>query len=67
MWVLEARSVHLVSTGISWQALSQIVCARHFVDGVTLSEALIPERISHAREPERAAGRAQRRRAGSVS
>jgi integrase/recombinase XerD len=40
--------VHLVSTGISW---NQIVRALRFFYGVTLGEAVIPERISYAREP----------------
>jgi len=43
--------VHLVSTGISWPALNQIVCALRFFYGVTLGEAVIPERIPYAREP----------------
>jgi len=43
--------VHLVSTDISWAALNQIVCALRFFYGVTLGEALIPERIAYAREP----------------
>jgi integrase/recombinase XerD len=43
--------VHLVSTGISWPALNQIVCALRFFHGVTLGEAVIPERIPYAREP----------------
>ena len=43
--------MHLVSTGISWPALNQIVCALRFFYGVTLGEALIPERIPYAREP----------------
>jgi integrase len=42
---------HLVSTGISWPALNQIVCALRFFYGVTLAEAVIPERIPYAREP----------------
>jgi integrase/recombinase XerD len=37
--------MHLVSTGISWPALNQIVCALRFFYGVTLGEAVIPERI----------------------
>jgi integrase len=48
---LGAFQVHLVSTGISWAALNQIVCALRFFHGVTLGEALIPERIAYAREP----------------
>lgn len=43
--------MHLVSTGISWPALNQIVCALRVFYGVTLGEALIPERIPYAREP----------------
>src|SRR5271167_3675183 len=48
---VRAFQVHLVSTGISWPALNQIVCALRFFYGVTLGEALIPERIPYAREP----------------
>ncbi|OSI22267.1 tyrosine-type recombinase/integrase [Bradyrhizobium canariense] len=49
---VRAFQVHLVSTGISWPALNQIiVCALRVFYGVTLGEALIPERIPYAREP----------------
>jgi site-specific recombinase XerD len=48
---IRAFQVHLVSTGISWPALNQIVCALRFFYGVTLGEAVIPERIPYAREP----------------
>ena len=48
---VRAFQVHLVSTGISWPGLNQIVCALRFFYGVTLGEADIPERIPHAREP----------------
>jgi hypothetical protein len=48
---VRAFQVHLVSTGISWPGLNQIVCALRFFYGVTLSEALIPERIPYALEP----------------
>jgi len=48
---VRAFQVHLVSTGISWPSLNQIVCALRFFYGVTLGEALIPERIPYAREP----------------
>lgn len=48
---VRAFQVHLVSTGISWPALNQIVCALRFFYGVTLGEVLIPERIPYAREP----------------
>jgi Phage integrase, N-terminal SAM-like domain len=54
---VRAFQVHLVSTGISWPALNQIVCALRFFCGVTLGEAMIPERIPYAREPQQAAGR----------
>ena len=43
--------VHLVSTGISWSRLNQIVCALRFFYGVTLGRTDIPERIAYAREP----------------
>jgi integrase/recombinase XerD len=48
---VRAFQVPLVSTGISWPALNQIVCAWRFFYGVTLGEAVIPERIPYAREP----------------
>ena len=48
---VRAFQVHLVSTGISWSALNQIVCSLRFFYGVTLGEAFIPERIPYAREP----------------
>src|SRR3981081_1851971 len=60
---VRAFQVHLVSTGISWPALNQIVCALRFFYVVTLGDALIAERIHYAREPRRApprlCGRAQ--------
>ena len=46
-----AFQVHLVSTGISWPGLNQIVCALRFFYGVTLGQATVPERIPYAREP----------------
>ena len=48
---VRAFQVHLVSTGISWPALNQIVCAIRFFYGVTLGEAAVPERIPYARQP----------------
>lgn len=42
--------VHLVSSGISWPALNQTVCALRFFYGVTLGQDEIPERIPYARE-----------------
>jgi len=43
--------VHLVSKGVSWGSLNQVVCALRFFYGVTLGEATIPERIPYARTP----------------
>ena len=48
---VRAFQVHLVSTGVSWPGLNQIVCALHFFYGVTLGEADVPERIPYARAP----------------
>jgi integrase/recombinase XerD len=48
---VRAFQLHLVSTGMSWPGLNQIVCALRFFYGVTLSKAILPERIPYAREP----------------
>src|SRR6266704_2282007 len=48
---VRAFQVHLVSTGISWASLNQIVCALRLFYGVTLGQETIPERIPYAREP----------------
>ncbi len=48
---VRAFQVHLVSTGISWASLNQIVCALRFFYGVTLKDGVVPERIVYAREP----------------
>lgn len=48
---VRAFQVHLVSTGISWPALNQTVCALRFFYGVTLGHGEIPEGIPYAREP----------------
>src|ERR1700731_2908219 len=48
---VRAFQVHLASTGISWPALNQTVCALRFFYGVTLGHGEIPERIPYAREP----------------
>ena len=48
---VHAFQVHLVSTGISWPGLNQIVCALRFFFGVTLDQANVPERIPYSREP----------------
>ena len=50
---VRAFQVHLVSTGISWPALNQTVCALRFFYGVTLGQDEVPERIAYAREPRR--------------
>jgi hypothetical protein len=38
---------------MSWPALSQTGCALHFLYGVTLRQADLPERIPYAREPQK--------------
>lgn len=43
--------VHLVSRGVPWGSLNQIVCALRFFYGVTLNEAIVPERIPYVRTP----------------
>jgi integrase/recombinase XerD len=48
---VRAFQVHLVSTGVSWPGLNQIVCALRFFYGVTLGDADVPERIPYARAP----------------
>jgi integrase len=48
---VRAFQVYLVSGGISWAALNQIVCALRFFYGVTLSQNTVPERVAYAREP----------------
>ena len=50
---VRAFQVHLVARGISWSALNQTVCALRFFYGVTLGRADVPERIAHAREPQK--------------
>ena len=48
---VRAYQVYLISKGISWASLNQIVCALRFFYGVTLGYEAIPERIAYAREP----------------
>src|SRR5579863_5228631 len=48
---VRAYQVHLISKGISWASLNQIVCALRFFYGVTLGYEAIPERIAYARQP----------------
>jgi len=50
---VRAFQVHLVASGISWPSLNQIVCALRFFYGVTLGRDTVPERIVHAREPQK--------------
>ena len=63
---VRAFQVHLVSTGISWGALNQTVCALRFFFGVTLDHDESPERIPYARRTTQAAGGLERRRGGAV-
>ena len=42
---VRAFQVHLVSQGISWGSLNQIVCALRFFYGVTLDRGEIPDRM----------------------
>jgi integrase/recombinase XerD len=48
---VRAYQVHLISKGMSWASLNQVVCALRFFYGVTLGCGSIPERIAYAREP----------------
>src|SRR3954454_20317876 len=48
---VRAFQVHLISSGLSWPALNQTVCALRFFFGVTLGHGEIPERIAYARTP----------------
>ena len=48
---VRAYQVHLISKGVSWASLNQVVCALRFFYGVTLGCNSIPERIAYAREP----------------
>ncbi|MBM3522282.1 MAG: integrase [Alphaproteobacteria bacterium] len=50
---VRAYQVHLVAGGMSWSGLNQTVCALRFFYGVTLGQAEVPERIAHAREPQK--------------
>ncbi len=48
---VRAFQVHLVSTGLSWPALNQTVCALRFFFGFTLGHDEMPERIAYPRTP----------------
>src|SRR4029453_11389834 len=48
---VRAYQVQLVSCGISWPALNQIVCSLRFFYGVPRGQPDLPEPIPYAREP----------------
>src|SRR5215510_1357350 len=48
---VRAYQVHLVSQGIAWATLNQIVSSLRFFYGVTLGRKDLPERIAYARRP----------------
>jgi site-specific recombinase XerD len=48
---VRAYQVHLASKGVAWGSLNQVVCALRFFYGVTLDQAIIPQRIPYARQP----------------
>jgi site-specific recombinase XerD len=50
---VRAYQVHLVSQGIAWSSLNQVVCALRFFYGVTLRRPEVPELIAYARSPRR--------------
>lgn len=48
---VRSYQVHLISKGIAWATLNQIVCALRFFYGITLGQDDVPERIPYARRP----------------
>jgi integrase/recombinase XerD len=48
---VRAYQIHLISKGIAWATLNQIVCALRFFYGITLGQNEVPERIPYARRP----------------
>jgi len=48
---IRAYQVYLVSRGIAWATLNQVVSALRFFYGVTLGRKELPERIAYARRP----------------
>ena len=48
---VHAYQVHLVSCGVAWATLNQVVSALRFFYGVTLGRKDLPERIPYARRP----------------
>ena len=64
---VRAFQVHLVSTGISWPALNQTVCALRFFYGVTLGSCRDPGADRLCPLAAHAAGRLERRRGRPLS
>jgi integrase/recombinase XerD len=50
---VRAYQVHLVSRGVAWATLNQVVSALRFFYGVTLGRKDLPERIAYARRPKK--------------
>jgi len=48
---VRAYQVHLVSQGIAWATLNQVVSSLRFFYGVTFGRKNLPERIAYARRP----------------
>ena len=48
---VRAYQVHLVSQGIAWATLNQVVSSLRFFYGVTVGRKDLPERIAYARRP----------------
>ena len=48
---VRAYQVHLVSRGVAWATLNQVVSSLRFFFGVTLGREDLPERIPYARRP----------------
>ena len=48
---VRSYQVHLISKGIAWATLNQVVCALRFFYGITLGQDEVPERIPYARRP----------------
>ena len=48
---VRAYQVYLVSRGVAWATLNQVVSSLRFFFGVTLGRKDVPERIAYARRP----------------
>jgi site-specific recombinase XerD len=48
---VRAYQVHLVSRGVAWATLNQVVSSLRFFFGITLGRQDLPERIAYARRP----------------